>query len=342
VVQTVQELGLVGFYALALAEMPDWMFFGFLFLVAGMVGSFLNVCVWRIPRGQSIVTPRSACPDCGHLLYLKDLVPVLSWLAAGGKCNYCRRPIALRYQWVELANISIWMACWACFGRTLDMLSAAACGSTVLGTLGVAMMWRKLRDEGEAAPPAAARSGFTFLEIMVAVGILAATVTPFMMVVQQNFRGAGKNREYVQAYNLAREKLEELRAVAPERLKGDWEVYVEGEGNIFADEFFGPYARMKQNPENFYQGFSDVWTEEKQLTESVMAKFKKRFKAHYGFDYETYPREYERFRRFTKVEDKTDPAHPNNVIKKVSVTVIIDSTATRNRPITLMAYMVNR
>lgn len=341
--ETLQELGLIGFYMAAFQEMPGWMFAGFLFLFAGMIGSFLNVCVWRIPRGRSIVTPRSACPDCGHLLYLKDLVPVLSWVLAGGRCNYCRSPIALRYQWVELANISIWMACWASFGRTRELLAAGALGSAVLGTLGVTMMRRKLaRGQATEEPPASARAGFTFLEIMVAVGILASVVTPYMMIVQQTYKGAGKNREYIQAYNLAREKLEELRAVPPEALKSDWEVYVDGDTNIFADEFFGPYARMKQNEESFYKGFSDVWTEEKQLTDSVMAKFKGVFKGYYGFDYELYPRDYERYRRYTKVEDLTDPGHPNNVLKKVTVTVVIDSTNTKNRPVILMGYMVNR
>jgi leader peptidase (prepilin peptidase)/N-methyltransferase len=58
-----------------------------------MVGSAVNALVWRLKVGRSWVRGRSECPDCGHKLAAKDLVPVLSWLALGGKCRYCRKPI---------------------------------------------------------------------------------------------------------------------------------------------------------------------------------------------------------------------------------------------------------
>ncbi|MCI0343399.1 MAG: prepilin peptidase [Planctomycetales bacterium] len=65
------------------------------------VGSFLNVVVWRLPRGLSIVRPRSACPDCGEPISALDNLPVLSFLWLRGRCRYCYQPISLRYPLVE-------------------------------------------------------------------------------------------------------------------------------------------------------------------------------------------------------------------------------------------------
>ncbi len=66
-----------------------------------VVGSFLNVVVWRVPRGESVVRPASACPGCGHPIRRRDNVPVLSWLLLRGRCRDCSRPISRRYPLVE-------------------------------------------------------------------------------------------------------------------------------------------------------------------------------------------------------------------------------------------------
>jgi leader peptidase (prepilin peptidase)/N-methyltransferase len=73
-------------------------FFGVLGLV---VGSFLNVVVWRVPRGESVVHPPSACPRCGHAIRPWDNVPVVSWLVLRGRCRDCAAPISARYPLVE-------------------------------------------------------------------------------------------------------------------------------------------------------------------------------------------------------------------------------------------------
>jgi leader peptidase (prepilin peptidase) / N-methyltransferase len=66
-----------------------------------LVGSFLNVVAYRLPRGESVVTPRSRCPSCGHAIRSRDNVPVVSWLLLRGRCRDCGAPVAARYPLVE-------------------------------------------------------------------------------------------------------------------------------------------------------------------------------------------------------------------------------------------------
>jgi len=77
------------------------LFIVFLFILGACVGSFLNVVVWRLPRGESLVTPPSHCPRCGHQLAWYDNVPVVGWLWLRGRCRYCKSPISARYPVVE-------------------------------------------------------------------------------------------------------------------------------------------------------------------------------------------------------------------------------------------------
>ncbi len=81
---------------------PDW-FLGAGFFCIGLIfGSFLNVCIYRLPRGLSVVAPRSACPECHVAIAGYDNIPVLSWLILGGRCRHCRTPITARYAAVEI------------------------------------------------------------------------------------------------------------------------------------------------------------------------------------------------------------------------------------------------
>ena len=73
-------------------------------LLGLLIGSFLNVVVWRVPRGESVVSPPSACPGCGHAIRPRDNVPVVSWLVLRGRCRDCGATISARYPLVELAT----------------------------------------------------------------------------------------------------------------------------------------------------------------------------------------------------------------------------------------------
>ncbi|MBO9534196.1 MAG: prepilin peptidase [Solirubrobacteraceae bacterium] len=75
-----------------------------------VIGSFLNVVIHRLPLGESVVTPRSRCPHCGHEITAIENVPVLSWLFLRGKCRECKAPISPRYPLVELGTGILWAA----------------------------------------------------------------------------------------------------------------------------------------------------------------------------------------------------------------------------------------
>ncbi len=71
------------------------------FIVGGCVGSFLNVCIWRLPQKKSIVSPPSACPACAHPIPWYDNIPILSWVILRGKCRHCQKSISCRYVLIE-------------------------------------------------------------------------------------------------------------------------------------------------------------------------------------------------------------------------------------------------
>jgi leader peptidase (prepilin peptidase) / N-methyltransferase len=70
-------------------------------LIGLTIGSFLNVCIYRIPRGESVVSPPSRCTSCGRRLAAYHNIPVVSWMALGGRCAWCRAPVSARYPAIE-------------------------------------------------------------------------------------------------------------------------------------------------------------------------------------------------------------------------------------------------
>ncbi len=92
----------------------------FLAILGITIGSFLNVLIYRIPRGESIVLPPSHCPNCNHQLGVLDLFPVFSYLWLGGRCRYCKTPISWRYPLVELITAVLTVICWIRFDLSID------------------------------------------------------------------------------------------------------------------------------------------------------------------------------------------------------------------------------
>ncbi len=92
------------------------------FILGACIGSFLNVCIYRIPAGVSIVHPGSSCPRCQTMIPFYDNIPIFSYLVLRGKCRTCNLPIALRYPLVELLTGLFAFACSLTFGATVQAL----------------------------------------------------------------------------------------------------------------------------------------------------------------------------------------------------------------------------
>lgn len=85
--------------------------FGFYsFAIGACIASFLNVCIWRLPRNESVVRPASHCPNCNAPIMWYQNIPVISYLALGGKCANCRKPISMRYTIVEMLGGVLFLA----------------------------------------------------------------------------------------------------------------------------------------------------------------------------------------------------------------------------------------
>ncbi len=111
-------------------------FFASAIFVLGLAfGSFLNVCIYRLPNGLSVVSPRSACPGCREFIRAYDNIPVLSWLFLRGRCRNCKTPISPRYLLVELLTGAIFLTCYLHFGIGLATLKYCVLGFLLLGLI---------------------------------------------------------------------------------------------------------------------------------------------------------------------------------------------------------------
>ena len=105
------------------------------FVLGLAFGSFLNVCIYRLPRGFSVVTPRSACPNCKQPIAMYDNIPVVSWLLLRGRCRHCKVPISPRYWMIELLTGFLFLACYWYFGLSLSTLKYCAFSFLLLGLI---------------------------------------------------------------------------------------------------------------------------------------------------------------------------------------------------------------
>lgn len=96
------------------------------------IGSFLNVCIYRLPIDKSIVWPGSACPSCARALAWYENIPVVSWLLLRGTCRSCRTPISMRYPLVELLTGAMFLAAFWYYGPTLLFVSRVIFGCALI------------------------------------------------------------------------------------------------------------------------------------------------------------------------------------------------------------------
>lgn len=104
--------------------------------VAGLAfGSFLNVCISRIPNDESVVRPRSHCRSCGAPISWLDNLPLLSWILLRARCRHCSAPISLRYPAVELLTALLFLACYLSFGWSLLTLKFCVFAILLIGLI---------------------------------------------------------------------------------------------------------------------------------------------------------------------------------------------------------------
>ena len=97
-----------------------------------VIGSFLNVCIYRIPMHETVVTERSHCMRCGYQLSWYDMIPVFSWLFLGGKCRKCKEPISPQYPIVEATNGVLYLLIFAVCGFELESIIYCLMASALL------------------------------------------------------------------------------------------------------------------------------------------------------------------------------------------------------------------
>lgn len=123
-------------------------FINLVVLIIGLlVGSFLNVCIYRIPRGENVVFPPSHCPSCSARLKTKDLIPLLSWLFLKGKCRYCGQRISPRYLIIESIHGLGWLAIAMGFGVSPHALAGMMLFSMTLVISAIDMEHGIIPDE---------------------------------------------------------------------------------------------------------------------------------------------------------------------------------------------------
>lgn len=117
-------------------------------LVMGLViGSFLNVCIYRLPRDLSVVTPRSFCPQCGTPVAAYDNIPVVSWLLLRGRCRHCQAPVPWRYPAVEMLTGLLFVAAVWRMGLTVETLKLQVFVALLVGLVFMDLEERILADE---------------------------------------------------------------------------------------------------------------------------------------------------------------------------------------------------
>ena len=89
--------------------MHDVFLYIIVFLSGSVIGSFLNVCIYRIPRGLSIIIPSSRCPSCNNPIYPWDNIPMVSYILLRGKCRFCKQKISFQYPAVEFLNAILYV-----------------------------------------------------------------------------------------------------------------------------------------------------------------------------------------------------------------------------------------
>ena len=162
--------------------LPAELFGAFAFAFGLVIGSFLNVVIYRLPRGESLVHPRSHCPACGTMVAAWDNVPVLSYLWLRGRCRHCAARISPRYPLVELFTAVI-------FGA-LALRHGPIAMTPVWCAFAAALIAAAIIDFDRRIIPDEISLGGLLLAVILVPGVRAATGTPLVEALTTTFAGA--------------------------------------------------------------------------------------------------------------------------------------------------------
>src|SRR5688572_12503747 len=115
------------FDATTWAAVPFHFWSAVFFVFGSMVGSFLNVCIYRMPRDESVVSPPSHCPECNYSIPWYLNIPLVAWLYLKGRCAKCGLAISVRYFLVELLTAVVFLSCWLIYGPVSPWLALVLC-----------------------------------------------------------------------------------------------------------------------------------------------------------------------------------------------------------------------
>jgi len=124
----------------------SWLVPLFVALLGLVVGSFMNVVAWRVPNGQSVVHPPSACPQCGHGIRRRDNIPVLSWLLLRGRCRDCGAGISVKYPLVELVTAVLFVLVWLKFRLGVEFIAYAFLAAIAVALTVIDLAYHRLPD----------------------------------------------------------------------------------------------------------------------------------------------------------------------------------------------------
>lgn len=119
------------------------------FVFGTVIGSFLNVLIYRLPIGMDFKRGNSICPNCKHKLNWKDLFPLFSWIFLGGKCRYCKAPISKRYPIVEALNGTLYVLAYIflCGGTAIEGLNLKLVGYMIVFSALIVVSWIDFEHE---------------------------------------------------------------------------------------------------------------------------------------------------------------------------------------------------
>ena len=170
-------------------------------LLGLVTGSYLNVVIHRLPRGESTVRPRSRCPWCGGGIRARDNLPVLSWLLLRGRCRRCGAPISWRYPALEALTAALFVAVERSFGFTLEALAALVFACLLLALAAIDVDQFLLPDRltlpgivvGLAAQPWLPRTSFldAVLGVLVGAGLLILLINAWFWLRGEEGMGMG-------------------------------------------------------------------------------------------------------------------------------------------------------